>query len=90
MAPYKTFLRTMVLFVSIELLIGLLILYVSPWFMAPFFGLIYLSPLAFRGIDCPKCGVPLTYQGTFLGIRINGGFPHKFCRECGCDLSKAL
>lgn len=88
LSPYRRFLRAWVAIIGVELLVGLLALYVSVWFSVPFLGGVFLMPAILRGIDCPKCGTPLTYQGSIAGIRVSGGFPHKTCRECGCDLSK--
>lgn len=73
---------------TVELTILALGLYVSNWFIVPFLALVFVGRFALRGIDCPKCGTPVTYQGTFFGVRIQGGFIHRKCQQCGWDLDK--
>ena len=78
---------------AIIMLIGLSLiisaLYISGWFLVPFFLFIYVPQFFLNRITCPNCGTPVTYQGTFSGIRIRGGFVRKKCQECGWDLDKS-
>jgi len=39
-------------------------------------------------IKCPKCGMPVTYQGKILGESYFGGFSNRKCKNCGWDLNK--
>jgi hypothetical protein len=71
----------------VELTIGLLALYLSAWFAVPFLALVFFMPFVLKGIICPKCGTPVTYQGTFFGVQVQGGFIHKNCQQCGWDLN---
>ena len=71
----------------VELTIGMLALYVSTWFAVPFLALVFVIPIALKGIVCPKCGTPVTYQGTFFGVQVSGGFIRKKCQQCGWDLN---
>jgi hypothetical protein len=74
----------------VELTIGLLALYLSNWFAVPavpFLALVFVIPFVLKGIICPKCGTPVTYQGTFFGVRVQGGFIRKTCQQCSWDLN---
>jgi hypothetical protein len=89
MTAYQRNVRAWVIIMSVALSIGLLALYVSNWFILPFFGWTLIVPhLLLKGIDCPKCGTPVTYQGTFFDFRIKGGFIRRKCQQCGWDLRK--
>jgi ribosomal protein S27E len=61
---------------------------ISKWFLLPFFVIIFTAQFFLERIKCPNCGTPVTYQGTFAGIRIRGGFIRKKCQKCGWDLRK--
>jgi hypothetical protein len=39
-------------------------------------------------MKCPKCGMPVTYQGKILGENYFGGFLNRRCKNCGWDLDK--
>jgi hypothetical protein len=54
---------------TVALTMGLLALYLSAWFAVPFLALVFVIPFVLKGIICPKCGTPVTYQGTFFGVR---------------------
>jgi hypothetical protein len=71
----------------VSLTMGLLALYVSTWFLVPFFGMVFVIPYVLAGIVCPKCGTAVTYQGTFFGVRVKGGFIRKQCQQCGWNLN---
>jgi hypothetical protein len=87
---YRKNLLTWACVIAVELTIGALGIYLSKWFFLPFFLLIYAIPFVLRGIVCPKCGTPVTYQGTLAGFRIQGGFIRRTCQQCGWDLDKNL
>jgi hypothetical protein len=59
----------------VGLTIGLLALYLSNWFAVPFLALVFVIPVVLEGIICPKCGTPVTYQGTFFGVRVGRVHP---------------
>lgn len=61
---------------------------VSQWFVVAFFAFIYIPQFFLEKITCPKCGTPVTYQGSIFGKRIRGGFIRRFCQECGWDLNQ--
>lgn len=73
---------------SLCFLFGILFLYVSIWFMLPFFAVVGGAPFFLNKIRCPNCGTPVTYQGTIAGLRIRGGFIRRKCQQCGWDLRK--
>jgi len=87
--PYRRFVRIWAYVIVAGLALILLFLYVSGWFVVPFFGLIFLIPYFLRNLACPHCGTPLTYQGTWAGTRITGGLPRRKCQECGWDLTRS-
>ncbi len=62
----------------------------SHWFFVPFVVFIYVPQFFLERIVCPKCGTPVTYQGTILGKRIRGGFIRRHCQECGWDLNRSF
>jgi hypothetical protein len=68
---------------TVELTIGLLALYLSAWFAVPFLALVFVIPIVLKGIICPKCGTPVTYQGTFFGLRVQGGSFEKSASSVG-------
>ena len=39
-------------------------------------------------LKCPKCEMPVTYQGEFLGKSYFGGFLNRKCKNCGWNLDK--
>ena len=88
MTAYKKNLVAWVVIMTIGISLGCAGLYVSQWFIVPFFLFIYVPNFFLEKITCPKCGTPVTYQGTFFGKRIRGGFIRKNCQECGWDLDK--
>ena len=75
---------------AVELTLGAMGLYLWKWFLVPFFVLIFVIPFVLKRITCPNCGTPVTYQGTFAGMRVQGGFIRRKCQQCGWDLDKNL
>ena len=39
-------------------------------------------------LKCPKCEMPVTYQGKFWGECYFGGFLNRKCKNCGWDLDR--
>lgn len=37
-------------------------------------------------LKCPKCEMPVSYQGKILGQSYFGGFLNRRCNNCGWDL----
>jgi hypothetical protein len=72
MSPYRQNLLTWVCIITVECIIGLMAMYLSKWFAVPFLVLIFVIPRVLKGIVCPKCGTPVTYQGAFFGVRVQG------------------
>ena len=87
MTTYQRNCLTWACIIAVELTIGLAAMYLSNWFVIPFFVGIAVVPFLLNRITCPKCGTRVTYQGKFFGFRINGGFIRKKCQECGWDLN---
>jgi hypothetical protein len=71
---------------GIEFTFGSLVLYVSTFFIIPFFIVIGCAPFILNRIACPSCNTPVTYQGSIAGMAIQGGFIRKKCQRCGWDL----
>ncbi|MGH9439289.1 MAG: hypothetical protein ACRD22_15690 [Terriglobia bacterium] len=76
----------MVWFVAIAVSFGALAIYVSKWFIVPFFASVFIPTFFIDRIVCPKCGTPVSYQGSLAGKRLRGGFIHKKCKKCGSNL----
>jgi hypothetical protein len=90
MTARKRVLAAWAFIMIVELAILLMALYVSTWFAVPFLAAVFVIPSVLKRIVCPKCGTPVTYQGTLYGIRIQGGFIRRKCQQCGWDLDKNL
>lgn len=89
MSAYKKFVQAWIFIMSMALGFGALGLYLSPWFLAPFFATVLFVPrVLLKGIVCPNCGTPVTYQGSLGPFKISGGFVHQRCRNCGWDLKR--
>jgi hypothetical protein len=71
-------------------LFGLGALYLSEFFLVPFFALILSAKFVLDRITCLNCGTSVTYQGTFAGVKVSGGFIRRRCQQCGWDLDKEL
>ena len=88
MTAYRKNLLAWIAIMATGLTLGLAGLYVSQWFLVAFILFIYIPQFLLERITCPKCGTPVTYQGTFFGKRIRGGFIRRACQECGWDLDR--
>jgi hypothetical protein len=88
MSAYRKFVQAWLFIISVELGFGAFGLYLSPWFFVPFFATLFVVPRVLKGIDCPNCGTPVTYQGSLGPFKISGGFVHQQCRNCGWDLKR--
>jgi hypothetical protein len=64
----------------------LLSLYLSKWFLLPLFAMMTSVQFLLNRIVCPKCGTPVTYQGSVAAFRVKGGFIRRKCQQCGWDL----
>jgi uncharacterized membrane protein len=71
---------------SLGLLFGTLFVYASTWFMIPFFGVAGIGSYLLNRIVCPNCGARMTYETSFLGVRVPLLFMRDKCKECGWDL----
>lgn len=90
MTAYKKNLVAWVVIMTVGLSLIWAFVEVSAWFTLPFALFIYVPQFFLEKITCPKCGTPVTYQGTFSGKRIRGGFIRANCQECGWDLDKSF
>jgi hypothetical protein len=87
MTAYKRNLFAWACIMIVGLTLIALSLYVSTWFLAPFFGIVFFAQFVLKRIVCPKCGTPVTFQGKIAGVRIQGGLIRKKCQQCGWDLN---
>lgn len=71
---------------SLGLLFGVLFIYVSTWFMAPFFAVVGIGSYFLNRVVCPNCGARMTYETSFLRVRVPLLFVRDKCKECGWDL----
>jgi len=90
MTAYKKNLWTWACIMVVELSLGFAALYISNWFVVPFFMVIYTIRFVLERIVCPNCGTSVTYQGILFGKEIRGGFIRRKCQKCGWDLDKEL
>jgi len=88
MTAYRKNLLAWVVIMAVGLALGLAAMYVSQWFLVLFFLFIFVPQFFLREIKCGTCGTPVTYQGTLLGRRVQGGFLRRFCQQCGADLDR--
>lgn len=88
MTAYRQNLLAWALIMAIGLALVLAVLYVSQWFVLPFFAFVFVPQFFLRRITCVRCGTPVTYQGTFFGKRVMGGFIRRSCQQCGADLDR--
>jgi len=70
---------------------GLGAMYLSAWFVVPFFANVFCAHLILQRIVCPSCGAPLTFEGKRLVGRLGvpSAWMRKTCAACGWDLAKA-
>ena len=73
-----------------SLCFGLGAMYLSAWFVVPFFVNVFGAHLILRGIVCPNCGASLTFEGQGLVDRLGvpSAWTRKNCAACGWDLAK--
>jgi hypothetical protein len=90
MTTYRRNLLAWAMVMFVGLLFGLGALYISRWFVVPFFALVFSAHFVFDRITCPNCGTPVNYFGTFFGMRLTGGLIRSECQKCGHDLDKDL
>ena len=74
------------IFISLVFLNAFLTLYLSNWFLAPFFAVILGMNSAIKGIKCPNCGTPVTFQGRIFGFAVHAGLIKHECQNCGWNL----
>ena len=69
---------------------GLGAMYLSAWFVVPFFVNVFGAHLILERIECPNCGAPLTFDGKRFVDRIGAPstWMRKTCAACGWDLAK--
>jgi len=88
MTAYKKNLLAWALIMAVGVALGLAAVYVTSWFLVPFFAVVVSVRFVLNRITCPNCGTPVTYQGEFRGIAIWGGFIRRHCQKCGFDLNQ--
>lgn len=77
-------------FMLAGLCFGLAGMYISNWFVIPFFANVFGGGFMLNRIVCPNCGAPLTYEGPRWIDRVAApsAWWRKNCAACGWDLSK--
>ena len=65
-------------------------LYLSTWFIVPFFANVFTGHIWLNRITCPNCATPLTYEGRSLLARMAppSAWSRKECAACGWDLRR--
>jgi hypothetical protein len=96
MTAYKQNLLSWACFMILIFSTGSAVLYISKWFILPFFIIVFTAHIFFDKITCPSCGAPVTYEGgskregPFARFGIPSAFFRKKCANCGWDLNKNL
>jgi hypothetical protein len=90
MSAYQKNVLAWIVIMTLGLAVALASLYVSTWFLVAFAAIIYGPQFLLKRIACPKCGTPVTYQGSIAGFPIHGGFIRRQCQSCGWDLRRRL
>jgi len=90
MTPYKKNLWAWAVFMALAFSMGLGGMYLSNWFIVPFFGVVLSAHIFFNRITCPNCGTPVTYvdDKPMPGFRVYKTFFRTKCPVCGWDLNK--
>jgi hypothetical protein len=88
MTPYKKKLLAWFCVMVLALSMGILLVYVSVWFVLPFFGIVFSGHLFLKKISCPQCGEPLTYAGEnpLVSGQVLSSIFSKNCLRCGSYL----
>jgi DNA-directed RNA polymerase subunit RPC12/RpoP len=89
MSAYKTNVVAWLALMGLLMALGVLALYVSTWFLAPFFVVVLSAQFVLKKIRCPHCGTPVTYQGEYGGSPLHAGLVRTHCQKCGHDLREA-
>jgi ribosomal protein S27AE len=83
--------KIILMWVVILLLVLIIILgakYISSIIPIMGFSLPFIIKRTLDKMKCPKCGMPVTYQGEIFGESYFGGFLNRKCKNCGWDLNK--
>ena len=64
---------------------GIALIYISSWFIIPFFAVIVVGAYFLKRITCPNCGHHLIYERRICGIRVPYVFMRPMCKMCGSD-----
>jgi rubredoxin len=90
MTAYRKNIAAWIIIGAISIPAILATLYISNWFGLILVLLIGGGRFILNEITCPNCGTPVTYQGSLLGFRVEGGFINRNCKACGWDLDKEV
>lgn len=91
MTLYQRFWWITLTWISAGFVSGLLGLYMSRWFLVPFaFCALVLPHLLLRRLYCPQCKASVTLLAKVGPVPIFGGFPHRYCNQCGHDFKLAV
>lgn len=89
MSPNGRFTLTWIFIFLVAALLGVaMVKFQSYIFAAAFLSWVFVAGHLLSRVKCPRCNVPLTYDGHFLGIILHSGFHKSRCKACGHDLNK--
>jgi hypothetical protein len=89
MSPNGRFTLTWIFIVVIAALLGMAMVKLQSYILAAaFLSWVFVAAHLLSRVKCPRCNVPLTYDGQFLGITLHSGFHKTRCKACGHDLNK--
>lgn len=93
MSTYRKNVIAWIAIISTALFLGLAAMYLSEWFSILFFSVVLSAHVILKKITCPRCGMPLTYEGdnhqgplAKLGLPLPSAFFRTHCANCGFDL----
>ena len=87
MTPYKRYMLAWLRILIFGLLFIVLTVFASSWFSIAFFTVVFGANMFLKGIEYPRCGTPVTYQGRFRGFKVFGDFIRRNCQNCDYDLN---
>jgi len=85
-SAYEKYLTAWIYTMSLGLLFGVSSLYISVWFMIPFWVVVFSGRYFFIRIRCPNCGTPVIYDASIANFQIFSLFFKPVCKKCGWNL----
>ena len=88
MSPLATYRGYFIAFMVTGFVLGGLLMYVSGYFVVPFFANVFLWGWLARKLRCPKCQTPLAPAPGASLRAVLTSYRSVTCRQCGSTLSE--